>query len=85
MAPADRTGRVGGRRFGGVPTQVFTVREVDELLRNGAQLVDVLEPESYALDHIPGAINLWLKRLTAESAAILDKARPVIVYCNDFG
>lgn len=68
-----------------MPRQIYTVREVEDLLARGAQLVDVLEPESYARDHIPGAINLWLKRLTAQTAAVLDRTRPVIVYCNDFG
>ena len=68
-----------------MPRQVYTVLEVEELLRRGAQLVDVLEPESYARDHIPGAINIWLKRLSRETTAVLDRSRPVLVYCNDFG
>ncbi|HEX3630395.1 MAG TPA: rhodanese-like domain-containing protein [Candidatus Dormibacteraeota bacterium] len=68
-----------------MPRQVFSVEEMRRLLENGAQLVDVLEPEEFAHSHIPGAINIPLKELTASARARLDQTRPVIVYCNDFG
>ncbi|HYM50434.1 MAG TPA: rhodanese-like domain-containing protein [Candidatus Limnocylindrales bacterium] len=68
-----------------MPKEVFSAEEVEALLAAGAQLVDVLEPESYVRDHIPGAINIHLKRLDAQAASVLDRSRPVIVYCNDFG
>jgi rhodanese-related sulfurtransferase len=68
-----------------MPRQVFSVEEMRRLLENGAQLVDVLEPEEFAHSHIPGAINIPLKELTASATARLDQTRPVIVYCNDFG
>lgn len=55
------------------------------LLQQGAQLVDVLSEDEYEHDHLPGAINIPLKRLDATTAARLDRARPVLVYCNDFG
>jgi len=67
-----------------MPRQVFSAREVDELMAAGAQLVDVLGPKEFARDHLPGAVNLPLKALDEESAAVLDRGRPVIVYCNDF-
>jgi rhodanese-related sulfurtransferase len=54
------------------------------LLDEGAQLVEVLPAEEYAEEHLPGAINIPLKELDADSAAQLDKARPVIVYCWDY-
>jgi rhodanese-related sulfurtransferase len=54
-----------------------------ELLDEGAQLVEVLPREEYAEEHLPGAINIPLKELDRDSAAQLDKARPVIVYCWD--
>jgi rhodanese-related sulfurtransferase/CBS domain-containing protein len=55
-----------------------------QLLDDGAQLVEVLPAEEYAEEHLPGAINIPLKELDAESAAQLDKSRPVIVYCWDY-
>ena len=49
----------------------------------GAQLVEVLPAEEYAEDHLPGAISLPLRRIDAEAPSVLDKNRPVIVYCWD--
>jgi len=68
-----------------MPSQVFSVSEVKQLLAQGAQLVDVLEEDDFAHDHLPGAINIPLKRLDARTVAGLDRARPLLVYCNDFG
>jgi rhodanese-related sulfurtransferase len=57
--------------------------EVRRLAEAGAQIVEVLPPEEFAEEHLPGAINLPLKKLTRESAATLDRQRPVVVYCYD--
>jgi rhodanese-related sulfurtransferase len=65
--------------------QVFSVAEVKQLLDQGAQLVDVLGEDEFEHDHLPGAINIPLKHLDATTAARLDRNRPVLVYCNDFG
>jgi len=65
--------------------QVFSVSEVKQLLDQGAQLLDVLGEDEFEHDHLPGAINIPLKRLEATTAARLDRDRPVLVYCNDFG
>ena len=45
-----------------MPSQVFAVSEVKQLLEQGAQLVDVLGEEEFAHSHLPGAINIPLKR-----------------------
>jgi len=66
-------------------TQVFSVSEVKQLIDQGAQLLDVLGDDEFEHDHLPGAINIPLKQLDATTAARLDRNRPVIVYCNDFG
>jgi rhodanese-related sulfurtransferase len=66
-------------------SQVFSVSEVKQLLDQGAQLVDVLGEDEFEHDHLPGAINIPLKQLDATTAARLDRDRPVLVYCNDFG
>jgi phage shock protein E len=49
-----------------------------------AQVVEVLPPDEYEDEHLPGAINIPLKMLDAETTRQLDKQRPVIVYCYDF-
>jgi rhodanese-related sulfurtransferase len=44
----------------------------------------VLPNEEYQDEHLPGAVNIPLKELNDETAAQLDRARPVIVYCYDY-
>src|SRR6266581_506179 len=56
---------------------------VQGLLERGAQLVEVLPYEEYQELHLPGAVHLPLKELDAEHAGLLDRERPVIVYCWD--
>jgi rhodanese-related sulfurtransferase len=57
---------------------------VQELVRLGAQLVEVLPAEEYAEDHLPGAVSHPLRQLDEEVDQI-DRLRPVIVYCWDAG
>jgi rhodanese-related sulfurtransferase len=59
-------------------------QQLQELLSRGAQLVEALPAIDYAEAHLPGAINLPLKLLNRQTAAQLDRARPIIVYCNDY-
>jgi rhodanese-related sulfurtransferase len=65
-----------------MPTEINR-NQLQELVQNGAQLVEVLPPDEYEEDHLPGAINLPLRRIETEAVHILDRARPVIVYCWD--
>ncbi len=59
--------------------------EVARLQReDGAQLVEVLPAPEYDWAHLPGAVNVPLKKLDADTASVLNPARPVIVYCHDF-
>lgn len=53
------------------------------LMDQDAQIVDVLPPEEYADEHLPRAINVPLKRLTATSTEQLNRRKPVVVYCHD--
>jgi rhodanese-related sulfurtransferase len=55
---------------------------VQEMVKHGAQLVEVLPAKEYAEDHLPGAVSHPLKQLDQE-AGQLDRNRPVIVYCWD--
>jgi Rhodanese-like domain len=54
-----------------------------ELMAAGAQVVEVLPRENFAAWHLPGAINLPLISLDAGSTFVLDRGRPVVVYCHD--
>jgi rhodanese-related sulfurtransferase len=65
-----------------MPTAV-TRRQLVDLIAVGGQLVEVLPEAEYLEEHLPGAINLPLRQLSAESVAALDPARPVVVYCWD--
>ncbi len=65
-----------------MPTEIDR-GEVQKLMDRGAQLVEVLPPDEYEEDHLPGAISLPLRRLETEAVRVLDRARPVIVYCWD--
>ena len=57
--------------------------EVQKLVARGGQLVEVLPANEYEEDHLPGAISLPLRRLEREAVQVLDRNRPVIVYCWD--
>jgi rhodanese-related sulfurtransferase len=56
---------------------------LQRLLHGGAQLVEVLPEAEYVEQHLPGAVNIPLKTLDADTAAALDRGRPVVVYCWD--
>jgi rhodanese-related sulfurtransferase len=55
---------------------------VQQMVKEGAQLVEVLPAKEYAEDHLPGAVSHPLKELDQEAKQI-DRDRPVIVYCWD--
>ena len=59
--------------------------EVRRLMEHGAQIVDVLPAREYEEDHLPGAVNLPLRKIEAEALRVLDLSRPVVVYCADPG
>jgi rhodanese-related sulfurtransferase len=57
---------------------------VEQLVREGAQLVEVLPAAEYEDEHLPGAVNLPLKELAERAPRELDPSRPVVVYCYDY-
>ena len=68
--------------------QLVVVREIERddvrrLVDEGAQLVEVLPDEEYRAEHLPSAINLPLKKLDRQTASVLDRQRPIVVYCHD--
>lgn len=56
---------------------------VQDLMTEGAQIVEVLGAEEYAEDHLPGAVNIPLRRTHTDAPKRLDKNSPVVVYCWD--
>ncbi len=51
-----------------------------ELIDSGTQIVDVLPVREYESGHIPGAVNIPLKKLNAETVSALHRDKPVVVY-----
>ena len=61
-----------------------TLGQLETLIEERAQVVEVLPDPEYAQAHLPGAINLPLKQLSAETAGVLERERAVVVYCWDW-
>jgi rhodanese-related sulfurtransferase len=66
-----------------MPHEVHDRTEVQALIAGVAQLVEVLGPEEFKEEHLPGAINIPLRRIEREAMDRLDPTRPVVVYCSD--
>ena len=58
-------------------------QDVQDLIKKGAQVVEVLPPEEFEEDHLPGAVNIPLRKIETEAAKRFDKNAPVILYCWD--
>jgi rhodanese-related sulfurtransferase len=58
-------------------------REVLAMLSSSAQIVDVLPAHEYNAAHIKGALHIPLQRILADAPPMLDRSRPVVVYCRD--
>jgi len=56
------------------------IRLIEE--ENG-QVVDVLPESEYQEAHLPGAVNIPLRRLAADTVQVLNRDLPVVVYCHD--
>lgn len=63
--------------------RVIDREELQRLVDLGAQLVEVLPKEEFEEEHLPGAINIPLRKIDSEARERLDPGRPVIVYCWD--
>lgn len=63
--------------------QITYVRLAALLEESDTQLVEVLPAQEYSAAHLPGAVNIPLKLLDADTTTGLDRARPVVVYCWD--
>ena len=57
--------------------------DVRRLVRTGAQVVEVLDREEFAREHIRDALNIPIREIDERAVAELDPERAVIVYCLD--
>ncbi|QWF79058.1 rhodanese-like domain-containing protein [Amycolatopsis sp. CA-230715] len=57
-------------------------RDLADGARRGYAVVETRAPEAFAAAHIPGAINLPYRTLTAESTRDLDPGLVYICYCE---
>jgi rhodanese-related sulfurtransferase len=64
--------------------RMIELEQVQQLIAEGAQILDVMSRAEYEDSHLPGAIHLSLKELDEQSARRLDGGRPVITYCYDY-
>jgi rhodanese-related sulfurtransferase len=58
-------------------------RELLQMLSSGVQIVDVLPSHEYDAAHVSGAIHIPVGRILRDSSKLLDRTRPVVVYCRD--
>jgi rhodanese-related sulfurtransferase len=47
------------------------------------QIVDALPSHEYQSTHIRGAIHIPVGRVLRDATKVLDRTRPVVVYCRD--
>ena len=68
-----------------MPSGYYTIANVESLKSlmadHQALLVDVREPSEYGSGHIPGAINIPLRKL-ARNLNKIPSDRPVVLYCT---
>jgi rhodanese-related sulfurtransferase len=55
---------------------------LQDMVKQGAQLIEVLPAKEYSEDHLPGAVSHPLRELEEDSDQI-DRNRPIVVYCWD--
>jgi rhodanese-related sulfurtransferase len=58
-------------------------KEAQRLLADGVPFVDVLPPDVFGQEHLPGASNVPLVTFEPEQLDSLDRAEPLLVYCFD--
>ena len=66
-----------------MPHELHDRRDVQRLLDRGVQVVEVLGSEEFDEDHLPGAVNIPLRKIETDATELLDRTRPVLVYCWD--
>jgi rhodanese-related sulfurtransferase len=62
----------------------FIDRDAVQAMMGRAQLVEVLEPDSYRELHLPGALNIPLHELDRRAPFELRTDAPIVAYRHDF-
>ena len=65
-----------------MPTEIGR-EAAQQLVAQGAQLVEVLPKEEFDEQHLPGAMHIPLRKIDSEVRGSLAPERPVVVYCWD--
>jgi rhodanese-related sulfurtransferase len=58
-------------------------RELLRMLSSGAQVVDALPSHEYQTTHIRSAIHIPVGQILRDAPKLLERARPIVVYCRD--
>jgi rhodanese-related sulfurtransferase len=53
------------------------------MLSSGVQILDALPSHEYETTHIRGAIHMPVGRILRDASKLLDRTRPIVVYCRD--
>ncbi len=48
-------------------------------------IIDARSPQAYQAEHLPGAVNMPHRTMTAESTQYLDNAALIVTYCDGIG
>jgi rhodanese-related sulfurtransferase len=59
--------------------EIVDRNQVQDLVRHGAKLIEVLSSKQYQEAHLPSAVNLPLQKLNRLTAAEFDKDHPIVV------
>jgi rhodanese-related sulfurtransferase len=61
--------------------------DLNAAIRGGEKIiiVDARSPEAYARGHIPGAVNIPHRTMSAETTGRLDRSALVVTYCDGIG
>ncbi len=57
----------------------LSVKEVKQFIAQGAQIIDVREPESFAGGHIPNTISIWKNGLPTYALWLLSYDKPIVL------
>ncbi len=55
-----------------------------DLMKQGAQVVEVLSADAYRKAHIAGALNLPLGQIDRSTADRFSLDQPIVLYCYDY-
>ena len=64
--------------------QPCSVKQLEQAMTDGAQVIDLRSPEAYAGAHIPGSIALPLDMIPAYAGWFLDYDRDIVLVNDDF-